>query len=80
MSIRYLASVLTGYFENIFLGKPLKRKYYLDREIISSDPPPTISTVIEHLDREGFKNQIKYFRGIFREGGGGGVPPIHENN
>ena len=32
------------------LGKPSKRKYYLDTEIvpISSDPP-TIATVIEHL-------------------------------
>ena len=29
--------------------------------------------------REGFKNQINYFRGIFREWGGE-VPPIRENN
>ena len=36
-----------------YLGKPSKKKNYVDRETvpISSDPP-TIETVSEHLDRE----------------------------
>ena len=44
-----------------------KQRQCLLEKSLKNGQPPILLTV-----REGFKNQINYFRGIFREGG---IPP-----